>query len=48
MKFHKYHGLGNDYIVIDPKESEIEMSTHPHLLLVMRTIFTVSESTFHS
>ena len=21
MKFHKYHGLGNDYIVIDPRES---------------------------
>ncbi len=23
MKFYKYHGLGNDYIVIDPKETKI-------------------------
>ena len=23
MKFHKYHGLGNDYIVIDPRETTI-------------------------
>jgi diaminopimelate epimerase len=25
MKFHKYHGLGNDYIVIDPRETNIEL-----------------------
>ncbi len=25
MKFHKYHGLGNDYIVIDPEECDREM-----------------------
>lgn len=27
MKFHKYHGLGNDYIVIDPNESKIELGS---------------------
>jgi len=26
MKFHKYHGLGNDYIVIDPKDTEIKLN----------------------
>jgi diaminopimelate epimerase len=25
MKFYKYHGLGNDYIVIDPRESKITL-----------------------
>ena len=25
MKFHKYHGLGNDYIVIDPRETSISL-----------------------
>ncbi|MGD0339960.1 MAG: diaminopimelate epimerase [Bacteroidota bacterium] len=25
MKFHKYHGLGNDYIVIDPHEASINL-----------------------
>jgi diaminopimelate epimerase len=25
MKFHKYHGLGNDYIVIDPRETNISL-----------------------
>ena len=27
MKFHKYHGLGNDYIVIDPKECGQRLTT---------------------
>lgn len=27
MKFHKYHALGNDYIVIDPKEFEKPLNT---------------------
>ncbi len=26
MDFHKYHGLGNDYIVIDPKEFRIRLT----------------------
>ena len=26
MKFHKYHGLGNDYLVIDPQETGIDLS----------------------
>ena len=26
MRFHKYHGLGNDYLVIDPKEAGRELS----------------------
>jgi len=26
MKFHKYHGLGNDYIVIDPRDAKIILS----------------------
>lgn len=26
MKFYKYHGLGNDYIVIDPRETEMELT----------------------
>jgi diaminopimelate epimerase len=26
MKFHKYHGLGNDYIVIDPHETSIDLT----------------------
>ena len=26
MKFHKYHGLGNDYIVIDPRETNISLN----------------------
>jgi diaminopimelate epimerase len=25
MKFHKYHGLGNDYIVIDPRENNVSL-----------------------
>ncbi|MBN1381879.1 MAG: diaminopimelate epimerase [Deltaproteobacteria bacterium] len=25
MKFHKYHGLGNDYIVIDPQEATLPL-----------------------
>ena len=25
MKFHKYHGLGNDYIVIDPREASLDL-----------------------
>jgi diaminopimelate epimerase len=25
MKFHKYHGLGNDYIVIDPRQSDVRL-----------------------
>ncbi len=25
MKFYKYHGLGNDYIVIDPRETKISL-----------------------
>ncbi len=28
MKFHKYHGLGNDYIVIDPEECDRELDIH--------------------
>ncbi|OUS24483.1 diaminopimelate epimerase [Thalassotalea sp. 42_200_T64] len=28
MKFSKYHALGNDYIVIDPKNLECELSKH--------------------
>ena len=27
MKFHKYHGLGNDYIVIDPRESNVDLGS---------------------
>ena len=27
MKFHKYHGLGNDYIVINPEECDIDLTT---------------------
>ena len=26
MDFHKYHALGNDYIVIDPRETQIELA----------------------
>jgi diaminopimelate epimerase len=26
MKFHKYHALGNDYILIDPRESDIDLN----------------------
>jgi len=26
MDFYKYHGLGNDYIVIDPKEFRIKLT----------------------
>jgi diaminopimelate epimerase len=26
MKFHKYHGLGNDYLVIDPKDLDRELT----------------------
>lgn len=26
MKFHKYHALGNDYIVIDPKENALDLN----------------------
>ncbi len=29
MKFHKYHGLGNDYIVIDPTEMKTEALPTP-------------------
>jgi diaminopimelate epimerase len=33
MKFHKYHGLGNDYIVIDPNEASIDL-THDVIKLI--------------
>jgi diaminopimelate epimerase len=33
MTFHKYHGLGNDYIVIDPKEAAINL-THDIIKLI--------------
>ncbi len=36
MKFHKYHGLGNDYIVIDPKESGILLDTQTIKLICDR------------
>jgi len=26
MKFHKYHGLGNDYLVVDPKDLDRDLS----------------------
>jgi diaminopimelate epimerase len=33
MKFYKYHGLGNDYIVIDPRETKITLDT-PNIKLI--------------
>ncbi|MCL6591283.1 MAG: diaminopimelate epimerase [Firmicutes bacterium] len=27
MKFHKYHALGNDYIVIDPRQTKIKLTS---------------------
>ena len=27
--FHKYHALGNDYIVIDPNKTKVKLSAHP-------------------
>ncbi len=31
MKFHKYHGLGNDYIVMDPDETGLDTLTVPQI-----------------
>lgn len=36
MKFHKYHGLGNDYIVIDPKETSSELTVETIKLICDR------------
>jgi diaminopimelate epimerase len=36
MKFHKYHALGNDYIVIDPAENEIDLQPEKIRLLCNR------------
>jgi len=36
IKFHKYHGLGNDYIVIDPRETKISLTEATIRLLCHR------------
>jgi diaminopimelate epimerase len=36
MKFHKYHALGNDYIVIDPRENEFDLQAKNIRLLCDR------------
>jgi len=36
MKFHKYHGLGNDYIIIDPKEINTDLTTETIKLICDR------------
>jgi len=33
MKFYKYHGLGNDYIVLDPADTSINLSV-PQIRLI--------------
>ncbi len=40
MKFYKYHGLGNDYIVIDPRESKITLD-EPTIRLICNRNFGV-------
>lgn len=37
MKFHKYHALGNDYIVIDPRENEFDLQAENIRLLCNRS-----------
>jgi diaminopimelate epimerase len=37
MKFYKYHGLGNDYIVIDPRETKITLDESTIKLICDRT-----------
>jgi diaminopimelate epimerase len=36
MKFHKYHALGNDYIIIDPQENEFDLDAEKIKLLCNR------------
>lgn len=36
MTFHKYHALGNDYIVIDPKDAEIDLTAEKIKLICHR------------
>jgi diaminopimelate epimerase len=36
MKFYRYHGLGNDYIVIDPRESKLNLDTETIKLICDR------------
>ena len=36
MRFHKYHGLGNDYIVIDPKEFKTDLTLETIKLICNR------------
>jgi diaminopimelate epimerase len=36
MRFHKYHGLGNDYLVLDPREVLRELSPHEIRLVCHR------------
>ncbi len=38
MDFHKYHALGNDYIVIDPRKTEIELDPESIRLICHRNI----------
>jgi len=40
MKFYKYHGLGNDYIVIDPRETNITLD-EPTIRLICHRNFGV-------
>ncbi|MGD0038478.1 MAG: diaminopimelate epimerase [Bacteroidota bacterium] len=40
MKFYKYHGLGNDYIVIDPRETKITLD-EPTIKLICDRNFGV-------
>ena len=40
MKFYKYHGLGNDYIVIDPRETKLSLD-EPTIRLICHRNFGI-------
>jgi diaminopimelate epimerase len=47
MKFHKYHALGNDYIVIDPAENPVALTPEAIRLICHRNLGAGSDGILH-
>ncbi len=47
VTFHKYHGLGNDYLVIDPNKTDLEMTSEAVQLICHRNYGVGSDGILH-
>ncbi len=47
MDFYKYHGLGNDYIVIDPNKTDLELTSERIRLICHRNFGIGSDGILH-